>query len=130
MTPASLTLPRLRVAFLTLALGALLPQARADVLVGANGDRFTGRVVEETPEAVVFDSELGGRLTVPRARIREIQRPPPPLTDNRLLITNNTPPCPPQLQRTRLNQSSLPASAFSPEPSAFNLVLASPGHRS
>ena len=65
----------------------LLP-ARADVLIGTNGDRFTGKVVEETADSVVFDPELGGRLTIPRTRIREIQRPVPPVTDDRSLITN------------------------------------------
>jgi putative salt-induced outer membrane protein YdiY len=63
--------------------------ARADVLIGTNGDRFTGKVVAETAESVVFDAELGGRLTIPRTRIREIQRPPLPITDNRSLITNS-----------------------------------------
>jgi len=48
--------------------------ARADVLIGTNGERFVGKVIEETAESVVFESEIGGRLTLPRARIREIQR--------------------------------------------------------
>jgi putative salt-induced outer membrane protein YdiY len=50
--------------------------AHADVLVGTNGERFVGKVIEETPDAVVFESELGGRLTLPRARVREMQRTP------------------------------------------------------
>jgi len=57
--------------------GVLLP-GRADVLLGTNGERFAGRVVDETPDAVVFDSELGGRLVIPRSRIQEIQRTAPP----------------------------------------------------
>src|SRR5258708_25983687 len=55
----------------------------ADVLIGTNGERFVGRVLSETAESVVFESEFAGRLTVPRARIRELQRPQPPITDNR-----------------------------------------------
>ena len=78
---------------LVLALCAVVLPGRADVLIGTNGDRFTGKVVEEKADSVVFDSELGGRLTIPRTRIREIQRPPPPITDNRSLITNALRPC-------------------------------------
>jgi len=56
----------------------------ADVLVGVNGERFVGKVVVETADNVIFESEIGGRLTVPRSRIREIQRPPisPPAQTN------------------------------------------------
>jgi hypothetical protein len=78
---------------LALALCAVVPVAQADVLIGTNGDRFTGKVVEETADSVVFDSELGGKLTIPRTRIRELQRlppPTPPITDHRLMVTNNT----------------------------------------
>jgi len=71
-----------------LALWVMVLAGRADVLIGTNGDRFTGTVVAETAESVVFDSELGGRLTVPRTRIRELQPAPTPITDHRLLITN------------------------------------------
>jgi len=46
---------------------------RPDVLLGTNGERLIGTVVEETADAVVFDSELAGRLTIPRSRILEIQ---------------------------------------------------------
>lgn len=76
---------------LPLALGVLVLPAQADVLIGTNGDRFTGKVVQETTDFVVFDSELGGKLTIPRSRIREIQRPPSPVTDNRSGITNAAP---------------------------------------
>ncbi len=58
---------------LALALSALVGPARADVLVGINGERFVGKVIQETPETVVFESELGGRLTLSRAQVREIQ---------------------------------------------------------
>ena len=78
-------------ACLALALWVGSLPGRADVLVGANGERFTGRVVEETADTVVFDSELGGRLTIPRSRVQEIQRtvaaaPSPPAG-----VTNPTP---------------------------------------
>jgi len=45
-----------------------------DVLIGLNGERFVGKVLEETSETVIFESETGGRLTVPRSKIRELQR--------------------------------------------------------
>jgi hypothetical protein len=50
----------------------------ADVLIGVNGERFVGKVIEESTDAVVFESETGGRLTVPRSRIKELQRTPAP----------------------------------------------------
>ncbi len=71
----------------------VLPMS-ADILIGTNGDRFTGKVLEETAGSVVFDSELGGKLTIPRTRIREIQRAQPPITGDRLLPTNSTPAVP------------------------------------
>ena len=46
----------------------------ADVLVGTNGERFVGKIIEESPDKVVFESEIAGRLTVPRGRVRELQR--------------------------------------------------------
>ena len=47
---------------------------QADVLITTNGERFVGTLVEERPDAVVFESESVGRLTLPRERIQEIQR--------------------------------------------------------
>ncbi len=79
---------------LALALWGGMLLGRADVLIGTNGDRFTGKVLKETADSVVFDSELGGKLTIPRTRIREIQRAQPPITDNRSLITNGAPALP------------------------------------
>ncbi|HEX5398057.1 MAG TPA: DUF481 domain-containing protein [Verrucomicrobiae bacterium] len=52
-------------------------QVRGDVLVGVNGERFVGTMIEETATNIVFQSELGGRLTFPRAKIVEIQRTSP-----------------------------------------------------
>lgn len=54
----------------------------ADVLIGTNEERFVGTVIEETPDSIVFDSELGGRLTVPRAKIREVLHTLPSATGN------------------------------------------------
>ena len=50
---------------------------RGDVLVGTNGERFIGTVIEETATNVVFQSELGGRLTLAKMQIRELQLAPP-----------------------------------------------------
>ncbi len=76
---------------LALALWGGMLLGRADVLIGTNGDRFTGKVLEETADVIVFESELAGKLTIPRTRIREIQRAEPPTTDNRSLITSSAP---------------------------------------
>ena len=68
--------------WLMLAWAAIPASARADVLVATNGERFVGQVVAETADTVVFESELGGRLTLPRSRVREIQRAMPVGTTN------------------------------------------------
>ena len=60
-----------------LAFWMMTSLARGDVLLGTNGERFIGKLIEETTNNVVFESELGGRLTFPRAQIRELQRTPP-----------------------------------------------------
>jgi len=65
------------VAGLALALWAPSLLAGSDVLIGTNGDRCTGKVLAETADTVVFDADLGGQLTIPRTRIRELQRPQP-----------------------------------------------------
>lgn len=76
---------------LAFALCVLVLPALAEVLIGTNGDHLTGKVVQETADSVVFESELGGTLTIPRSRIREIQRPASHAADNRLSITTNPP---------------------------------------
>src|SRR5277367_897842 len=48
--------------------------ALGDVLVGTNGERFVGKVIEETSTNVVFESELVGRLVIPQAKIRDLLR--------------------------------------------------------
>jgi uncharacterized protein DUF481 len=64
-----------RVWWLTLIMvAAVVLDVPADVLVGANGENFVGKVIEETADTVVFESETAGRLTVPRTRIRELRR--------------------------------------------------------
>src|SRR5277367_2511109 len=50
--------------------------ALGDVLVGTNGERFVGKVIEETSTNVVFESELAGRLVFPQAKIRDLLRSP------------------------------------------------------
>jgi len=80
---------RWAVLFLILAcLPWLSLNSKADILVGTNGERFVGKVIEESSEKVVFESELGGRFTVARDRIRELQKttPVPPET---LSVSNN-----------------------------------------
>src|SRR5271154_2470798 len=56
-------------------LAAALPLfAHGDVLVGTNGERFVGTVIEETATNVVFESELAGRLVFPQSKIRDLLR--------------------------------------------------------
>jgi putative salt-induced outer membrane protein YdiY len=60
-----------------MALCGVALAGQSDVLIGTNGERFTGKVAVETPDLVIFDSELGGRLTIPRASVKELQRTTP-----------------------------------------------------
>lgn len=78
-----------------LAFGPMALLARADLLVGTNGERFLGTVIAETATNVVFESELAGRLTFPQSKIRDLQRTPAGTVTNAALasaaITNATP---------------------------------------
>jgi len=62
----------------------------ADVLIGINGERFVGKVIEERTDSVVFESETAGRLIVPRDRIRELQRTAPSVVNTNLVPTQVT----------------------------------------
>ncbi len=81
---------------LALVFGAIPVAARADVLIATNGERFVGAVIEETTNTVVFESNLGGRLTLSPAQIRKLERtvpgetnaPPAPI----VIATNRPPP--------------------------------------
>ena len=57
-----------------LFLAATVLCVRADVLTGANGERFVGTIISETSSNIVFDSELGGQLTFPRDKILALER--------------------------------------------------------
>jgi hypothetical protein len=75
-----------------LAFGAMTLLARADVLTGMNGERFVGTVIEQTTNHVVFDSELAGRLTFPRSKIRELQQIPSLAVTNAMIaVVTNAP---------------------------------------
>jgi putative salt-induced outer membrane protein YdiY len=79
-----------------LVLAAFALPARADVLIATNGERFVGTVIEETTNAVVFQSNLGGRMTLYPSEIRKLERtvpgetnaPPAPVA----VATNRPPP--------------------------------------
>jgi hypothetical protein len=64
----------LRACCLAVVLCGFVCSVRADVLICTNGERFTGKVLDETTDSVVFESEIAGRLTIPRSRVSEIQR--------------------------------------------------------
>ena len=92
----------------------------ADVLVGTNGKQLVGKVLEETADTVVFEPEIGGKLTIPRDRIREIQRTPPaesPLTNQLSTINHqlSTNPVPSTLATNQLSTiNSQPSTNQSP----------------
>jgi hypothetical protein len=79
-----------------LVLAAFALPGRADVLIATNGERFVGTVIEETTNFVVFESNLGGRMTVYQAQIRKLERPVPEETNATpspiAVITNRLPP--------------------------------------
>lgn len=120
-SPPATSLRTVIILALTLCLAAL--PSRADVLIGINGDRFTGKVLEETAGFVIFDCELGGKLTIPRSRIREIQRSPLPIADNRILTTNGAPVSPNGPLSTRPLAAPRPGeggSTLNSQPSTFS----------
>lgn len=45
------------------------PGLRADVLEMQNGDRYSGKVMSVSPDAVVLKSEVLGKITVPRNQV-------------------------------------------------------------
>ena len=64
----------------------------ADLLIGSNGERFLGTIVEETATNVVFNSELAGRLIFPQSKIRDLERTTPGQLTNALAavaVTNS-----------------------------------------
>lgn len=96
LTTAPRTLPDFRFSFFSsfyLALGfcLLALPTHGDTLIGTNGDHITGKVVQETVDFVIFDSDLGGRLTILRARISEIQRASSQDVDSIISATTHAP---------------------------------------
>ncbi|HEV2434844.1 MAG TPA: hypothetical protein VG077_02495 [Verrucomicrobiae bacterium] len=47
----------------------VVPGLRADVLEMQNGDRYSGKVVSVSPDRVVLNSEVLGKITVPRNKV-------------------------------------------------------------
>ena len=92
-------------------LGFALP-SQADVVTGTNGERFVGRILEENANVLVFESELGGRITIPRARIRELQR---------------TTPVAPPLPSEATNQAAISPATLADAAARTNLMWQPPG---
>jgi hypothetical protein len=86
-----MTHPQLRV-LLVLGFFPGLLSAWGDVLVGTNGERFVGTVIQETTNIVVFESEFAGRLVFPRDRIRELQRTSPSQPTNGVTVVATNQP--------------------------------------
>lgn len=59
-----------------------------DVLVLTNGERFVGEIIEEKPANVIFESELAGRLDVPRSKIRDVGQAQVELSTNTVSAHN------------------------------------------
>jgi hypothetical protein len=51
------------------------PPASPDVLVFANGDQLTGKLLRGVGGSVVFHSDMAGDITVPWAKVKEIRTP-------------------------------------------------------
>lgn len=74
---------RARLALLVVALlvSGAAPGLASDAVVLTSGTRLEGRVVSETPEAVVFEPPGGrSRLTIPRAQVARVERDLEPKT--------------------------------------------------
>jgi len=85
---------KLKALCLGLILAAFAPVTLADELIATNGERFIGRIIEETTNSVVFKSELGGKLTLPRSRVRELVRTSPDvdqLAPEPVVVSTNVP---------------------------------------
>jgi putative salt-induced outer membrane protein YdiY len=65
-------------------------RAHGDLLVGNNGERFFGKILEETATNVVFESEFAGKLTIPQSQIRDLERgvSAPPTNAPAAAVTN------------------------------------------
>lgn len=60
-----------------LAASCAVPAAAADILVAANGERLSGRVVERVDGVIVFDSDAFGRIRVAEGQA-SVERAPVP----------------------------------------------------
>lgn len=76
------------------------------MLVATNGERFVGKVIAETADTVLFESKLGGRLTLPRAQVQDLQRQPSSESAGTLPFTNPPPPLTNQLSTLNLQPST------------------------
>jgi putative salt-induced outer membrane protein YdiY len=75
----------------------LVSAALGDTITTTNGERFVGRIIQDSPDAVVFESAIAGRITIPRSAIREVQSSlaqPQKGQTNAVAATNTQPPLP------------------------------------
>ncbi len=99
--------PAAKLFWSALVLAALPLLVHGDVLVGINGERFVGTIITETTNAVVFDSELAGKLTFPREKISELQH-------SSLVQITNVPPV--VIAATNLDSAAIFTNAISWKP--------------
>jgi hypothetical protein len=70
---------RFRLSSLLLLAGLIaLPGLQADTVRGKNGDVLHGKLISETPDEIVFESALTGRIALPRSAIDSIEVDPLP----------------------------------------------------
>lgn len=80
----------------SIALGAALllacaaGTARADVLVGPNGERLPGHVIEDKDGVLIFQSDFLGRITVQSDRAR-VERDAPPAAPEKAIAQTSQP---------------------------------------
>ena len=81
-----------------ICLAALAPALRADVLEMQNGDRYSGKVITVTADTVVLNSEILGKINVPRSKVTTLTigpgtsaaAPKPAVNPTPVAVTNHS----------------------------------------
>ena len=73
-----------------LQLACAVGAARADVLIGPNGERLPGHVIEDKDGVLIFQSDFLGRITVQSDRAR-VERDAPPEAPDKSVVRTSQP---------------------------------------
>ncbi len=98
----------------TIFLVAAALRLRADLVEMQNGDRYSGKLLSVSADTVVLESEILGKITVPRKRVANLMlgttaAAPPAATDvARVSVSTNLPAAAPEaaLANTNVNLSA------------------------